>query len=148
MSYRERRALASLISTIVISTIYFVYVLPRYPGENGYSPDVFRFWGSSIFLLVPLSIVAEIVVQIIVSIINTITTGEKEQLMADERDRLIELRALRISLFVFVLGFTVAMGTLVIELPPSVMFLVLFFSGFVSGLCGYSSQLYFYRRGF
>jgi len=147
MSYHERRAFASLISTIVISAIYFVYVFQRYPG-NSYSADAFRFWGSSIFLLVPLSIVAQIVVQIASSIVNSMAPHEKESFVADERDKLIELRALRNSLYVFVLGFSLAMGSLVVEMPPSVMFIILFFSGFVSGMVGYISQLYFYRRGF
>jgi hypothetical protein len=148
MSYHERRAFASLIITILISAFYFVYVFQKYPAANSYSAEVFRFWGSSIFILIPLSIVAEIVVQIVFSIVNTIATNEKESSVSDERDKLIQLRALRNSLFVFVFGFFLAMGSLVIDMTPSVMFIVLFFSGFVSGMVGYISQLYFYRKGF
>jgi len=148
MAYRERRAMASLISTILISAFYFVYVFQRYPVGNSYSAEVFHFWGSSIFILVPLSIVAEIVVQIVFSIVNTMMTNEREHLLSDERDKLIQLRALRNSLFVFVFGFSLAMGSLVIDMPPSVMFIVLFLSGFVAGIVGYISQLYFYRKGF
>src|SRR5215813_8089230 len=148
MSYHERRALVSLINTILISAIYFVYVLLRFPQGNPYSVEVFHFWGSSIFILVPLSIIGAIILQIVFSIVNTMATHEKESTLADERDRSIQLRALRNTLFVFVFGFSLAMGSLVIDMPPSIMFITIFFSGFVSGIVGDISQLYFYRRGF
>jgi len=148
MSYHERRALVSLINTILISAIYFVYVLLRFPQGNPYSVEVFHFWGSSIFILVPLSIIGAIILQIVFSIVNTMATHEKESTLADERDRSIQLRALRNTLFVFVFGFSLAMGSLVIDMPPSIMFITIFFSGFVSGIVRDISQLYFYRRGF
>ncbi|SRR5258708_2854877 len=148
MSYQERRAFVSLISTILIAAYYFVSVLQRFPEGNPYSADVFRFWGSSMFILIPVSVVVQIVIAIVFSIVYSIATREPERPLTDERDRLIELKAIRNSLYVFVFGFSLAMGSLVINMPPNVMFIVLFFSGFVSGMAGYITQIYFYRRGF
>ncbi len=149
MSYQERRTIANLISTIVYAVIYFLYVAQNYPQQaNPYSAEVFHFWGASVFVLIPVSIVIKIVVEILVSIGNTMATKEKATLLSDERDKLIDFRGLRNALYTFALGFVLAMGALVFDLSPSVMFLVIFVSGFVSGLVGDASKLYIYRRGF
>jgi uncharacterized membrane protein len=148
MSYNERRVVAALVSTILISALYFVYVFQRFPAGNAYSPEVFHFWGLSILILLPVSTAANIAVQIASSIGVSMTTNEKQARFSDERDRLIELRATRNALYVFTLGFVLAMGSLVIDQPPSVMFIVLIAFGFMAGMIGYISQLYFYRKGF
>jgi hypothetical protein len=148
MSYQERRAFASLISTILVSVFYFAYVLQRYPAANPYSADVFRFWGSAILVFIPVSIAANIAIQIVFTMAHTMATNEKERSFTDERDKLIELRAARNSFYAFMVGFLLAMGSLVMGMPPSVMFIVLIVSGAVTGMVGGISELYFYRRGF
>jgi len=148
MSYQERRALASLISTLLFSTVYFGYVLQRYPAGDPYSPDVFRFWGLSILVYIPVSIIANIVIHIVVSMAHTMATKEQEHPFADERDRLIELRATQNAIYVFTVGFLLAMGSLAVNLPPSVKFIVLIVSGIMTGIVGALSELYFYRKGF
>jgi hypothetical protein len=148
MSYQERRAIASLISTILISTIYFIFAFQRYPVGNSYSTDVFHFWGSAILIFIPVSIVAKIVIHIQFNIIYAMATKEKEPSLSDERDRLIGLKATGNSLYVFMFGFLLAMGSLVMDMPPSVMFSILIFSVIVSEIFGDITQLYFYRRGF
>ena len=148
MSYRERRTVVSLISTILFATFYFVYVFRNYPGGNPYSAEVFHFWGVSMFILTPLSIAVQIAISIAFSIAYTTATRDKESRLSDARDRLIELRGIRNTVYVFAFGFLLAMGSLVINESPSVMFLIIFASGFVAGMVGDISQLFLYRRGF
>src|SRR5262249_32602964 len=112
MSYRERQVVVSLISTILIAAIYFLYVLPRFPQGNAYSVDVFHFWGSSVFALVPVSIIVKIITEIVFSMAQSMATNERDRRFTDERDKLIELRGLRNTLYTFALGFTLAMGSL------------------------------------
>lgn len=147
MSSQERRAIVSLLTTLLLAAIFLVYVLPRYPAGNPYSADVFRFWGWAVVILIPVSIVARIAMSIVFSIAYTMATHEKETSFSDERDKFIELRALRNALYVFTCGFFLAMGSLALGMPPSVMFIVLMCSGYVSGLVGDGSQIYFYRKG-
>jgi hypothetical protein len=147
MSAHERQAAVSLVSTLLLAAFFLAYVLPRYPAGNPYAPEVFHFWGWVVVILVPVSIVANIAVSIVFSIIYTIATQENTSFFADERDKLIELRALRNALYVFTCGFFLAMGTLAIGMSPSVMFIVLMCSGYGSGLVGNISQLYLYRQG-
>jgi len=147
MSAHERQATVSLLSTLLLAAFFLVYVLPRYPAGNPYAPEVFHFWGWVVVILVPVSIVANIAVSIVFSVIYSMATQEQASSFADERDKFIELRALRNALYVFTCGFFLAMVTLAIGMPPSVMFIVLMCSGYGSGLVGNISQLYLYRQG-
>ena len=148
MSYQERRTVVSLISTLVLAVIYFVWALRNYPGGNPYTPEVFHFWGASMFIVTPLNIALQIAISIVFSVGYATATREKESSVTDERDRLIELRGIRNTLFTFAFGFLLAMGSLVLNLSPSVMFIIIFAFGFISGIVGYVSQLFYYRRGF
>jgi hypothetical protein len=147
MSARERQAIVSLITTLLLVVFFLGYVLPRYPAGNPYAPEVFHFWGVAFVILVPVSIVANIAVSIVFSMVYAMATRQKTSSFADERDKFIELRALRNALYVFTAGFSLAMGSLAIGMPPSVMFIVLMGSGYGSGLVGNISQLYLYRQG-
>jgi hypothetical protein len=147
MSARERQAIVSLLTTLLLVAFFVGYVLPRYPAGGPYAPAVFRFWGLAFVVLVPVSIVANIAVSIAFAVVYAMATRHKASSFADERDKFIELRALRISLYVFTAGFSLAMGSLAIGMPPSVMFIVLMGSGYGSGLVGNLSKLYLYRRG-
>jgi len=147
MSSQERQAIVSLLATLLLAAIFVVYVLPRYPAGNPYAPAVFHFWGLAVVILIPVSIVANIAMSIVFSIVYSMATHETVASFADERDKFIELRALRIALYVFTCGFFLAMGSLVIDMPPSVMFIVLMGSGYGAGLVGNISQIYLYRKG-
>ena len=147
MSFQERQALVSLLTTLLLAVVFLVYVLPRYPGGNPYGAEVFHFWGLAVVILVPVSIAANIAVSIVFSIVYSMATQEKASSFADERDKFIELRSLRNALYVFTCGFFLSMGSLAIGMPPSVMFIVLMVSGYGSGMVGNLSQLYLYRKG-
>ncbi|MBC7810027.1 MAG: hypothetical protein H7175_02715 [Burkholderiales bacterium] len=148
MSYQERRAIVNIISSLLITAFYSSYMIQRYPQVDSYSPDIFHFWGSYIMLLIPVSIVARIIIYIIFSIINTIATREQQPDIEDERDKLIELKASQNSGYVFILGFVLAMGSLVISLPPAVMFIILICFGLASDVLSNLFQFIYYRRGF
>lgn len=147
MSAHERQAIVSLLTTLLLAVFFAGYVLPRYPAGTPYAPAVFHFWGLAFVVLVPVSIVANITVSIVFSMVYAMATKQKAASFADERDKFIELRALRNALYAFTAGFALAMGSLAIGMPPSVMFIVLMASGYGSGAVGNISKLYLYRKG-
>jgi hypothetical protein len=147
MSYQERRSIVSLISNIIIVALYSAWMIQRYPTAEPYSVEIFRFWGAFFLILIPVSIVAKILIAIFFAIANAIATRQIESDITDERDRLFELKSLRNSLYAFAIGFLVAMVSLVVDLPPTVMFILLFCAGVVSEVIGDVSQFYLYRRG-
>ncbi|WEK54445.1 MAG: hypothetical protein P0Y55_18225 [Candidatus Cohnella colombiensis] len=147
MSFQEKRNIVSLISTLLIFGSYCLYNLQKFPNGNTSLEDTISFWGSFILILLPVTIVAKIIISIAFSIIHKIATNEKEPSFSDELDKLIELKSHRNSYFMFGLGFVLAMGSLVIDKPINVMFLILLISGFTAEVTGYISQLMYYRRG-
>lgn len=147
MTYQEKRSILSIISTILVFAGYCLYIYPQFPEGGLESADTFRFWGSFVLTLILVSIVAQIIIGNIFVIAFRITTGEKEPTFVDELDKLIDLKAFRNSFFVFVLGFLLAMGSLVIDRPSQVMFMVLIAAGFISDVTGSATRLYHYRKG-
>jgi uncharacterized membrane protein len=148
MSFQEKRSLVALVSSIVITVFYCAYMFSRHPVGDAYSPEVFRFWGNFFLVLVPVTIVANIVIHIVFSILNTIATREEEPTLSDERDEWVDLKATRFALYVFGFGFLLAMVSLVLEQPPSVMFALLLCGGVASEVVAEALRFYFYRRGF
>ena len=146
MTYQEKKSIVSFISAILIFGSYCLYMYPRYPGDLE-STETFHYWGSFVLILLVFSIVAHIIISIIFNIVFRITTKEKEPTFADELDKLIDLKANRNSFFVFIIGFLLAMGSLIIYQPSQVMFIILIISGFISDLTGSVTKLYHYRRG-
>ncbi|MFC5471803.1 hypothetical protein ACFPPD_24295 [Cohnella suwonensis] len=147
MSYQEKKNVVSLFSSILIFGSYCLYVFLRYDDANLEGTELYRFWGAVILILIPVSVVARIVIEIIFMIVNGIATKEKAPNFSDELDKLIELKAIRVTFFVFILGFLIAMGTLVMREPVSTMFIILFLAGFVSEVAGILWRLYLYRKG-
>jgi hypothetical protein len=147
MSYQEKKNYVSLIGTILVFGFYCLYVFQKYPAGSLDPKDTFSFWGAFILILIPVSIAAKIIITIVFNIIYRITTNEVEPSFSDELDKLIELKATKISHYVFTLGFLLAMGSLVMDMPHSAMFIILILSGFVSEMVGVITQLYLYRKG-
>ncbi|AJY74195.1 hypothetical protein [Paenibacillus beijingensis] len=147
MSYQEKKNIVSLISTIVVFGAYCWNVYLRYNDTNMEGAELFRFWGAAILILVPVSMVARMIIEIIFIIINWLSTKEAAPSFADELDKIIELKAIRISYFVFILGFLLAMGSLVLQMKLSSMFIIMFLSGFTADVAGIIWRLYLYRKG-
>ncbi|MEH7072886.1 hypothetical protein [Neobacillus drentensis] len=146
MTYQEKKSIVSLISAILIFGFYCLYMYPLYP-EGGQESETYRYWGSFVLFLTLFSIVAHIFISIIFNIIFRITTSEKEPRFADELDKLIDLKANQNSFFVFIIGFLIAMGSLIIYQPSYMMFIILISSGFISDVTGSITKLYHYRKG-
>lgn len=148
MSYQERKAIVSFASQILILAVYSLVMAPRFPAGDPYAPEVFRYWGSFLLILVPVTIVASIIIHILFTIINTASSDEHEPRVTDERDRLIELKSTRNAMFGFTAGFLLAMASLVLGQTPSVMFIILIGAGVLSSAISDASEFYFYRRGY
>lgn len=149
MSLQEKRSLTSILSSILILVFYSLYTYQRYQSGVLDTSNIFKFWAVFILILIPVSIVVRIVITILFSIVITIVTKEEDDpSFADERDKLIELKSSQYALYVFSIGFMLAMVTQAINMAPSAMFITLIASGFLSDMVSEISQIYFYRRGF
>jgi hypothetical protein len=147
MEQKEKQVLASLIATILIIFFYSLYVYNRYIEDDPEILNNFRFWGKTFLVLIPVSIIVQIVIHILFAIVNKIITDEDPADKEDERDRLIELKSVRVSHWTFTTGFMLAMGSLALGLQPWVMFVILIASGFISEVVSGSVKIYYYRKG-
>ncbi|MCR8643507.1 hypothetical protein NV379_12670 [Paenibacillus sp. N1-5-1-14] len=146
MTYQEKKSIVSIVSVIAIFVSFCLYMYP-FPNSGLESIETFRFWGSFVFILILVSIIANIVINIVFNIMYRITTGENEPTFEDELDRMINLKATRNSYFVFILGFLLAMGSVIVFQPSQLMFMILIISGFMSDVTGSITRLYHYRKG-
>lgn len=146
MSYQERKNIVNILSTLLISGIYFWYVFQSHPEAGMSTGELLKFWAITILVLIPVTIVAKVVILIVFSIANTIATREMEDKL-DERDKLIELKSTRIGQGMFTAAFFLAMAALAMDMSANAMFTILICGGIVSEISGNLAQLYFYRRG-
>jgi hypothetical protein len=147
MDLKERQILVTTISLVLIFVIYFFYVYEHYIKLNPAIINDFKFWGKAFLILIPVTIVAQIVIHIVFAIVSKIITNEDIPTLSDERDKLIELKSLRISHWIFTLGFLLAMGSQAFGMEPWVMFVILISSGFLSGIISEIAKFHFYRKG-
>jgi hypothetical protein len=148
MDIKEKRILLSLVSSVLIMLIYASYVYNSHIAGNQDILNDFKFWGKSFLYLTPIAIGAQIVIQIVFAIfVHIMQKDEEIDPIDDERDKLIELKAIKISHYIFIVGFMLAMGALALGMQPWVMFVVLISSGFVASTVNEIARLYFYRKG-
>ncbi len=150
MDIKEKRILVSLVGSVLVMSFYAWYVYSKYVAGNPEILNDFAFWGRSFLVLIPIAIVIQIVIQIIFAIsVYIASRGAETEIdpIEDERDKLIELKAIKISHYLFIFGFTSAMGSLALGMQPWVMFVVLISSGFVASVVNEVFRLYYYRKG-
>jgi uncharacterized membrane protein len=147
MEQKEKQVLVSVIASLTIIVFYSLWVYSKYIESNPEVINDLRFWGRSFIVLIPVAIITQIVIHILFAIINKIVTGEDLSDKDDERDKLIELKSLRVSHWIFIVGFTLAMGAVALGMELWVMFVTLIFSGFLSDLISSSVKIWYYRKG-
>ena len=147
MGHQEKQSIVSIIGSVLVIGFYSLYVYRNYIQADMELLNDFQFWGKSFLYLIPVAIVVQIVIHIVFAIANRIITQEDMPDFTDERDKLIELKSIRISHWLFIIGFMLAMGSLAIGMKPYVMFLTLISAGFLSSLASEVAKIIYYRKG-
>ena len=150
MSYQEKNITVSLVSHLLIVGYYLVNIFQMLQEGGLVSTRLFSLWAIVIVAGIIANIIASILTHIVFGIIHAIKTktDKEEPDIADERDKLIELKGLKASYITFSIGVLLAMLTFVFGQPPLVMFSVIIFFSIAAEIIGDISQIYLYRRGF
>lgn len=151
MSFQEKNIAVSLTSFSLILGIYLISLFQMIHNGGLNSTSLFRLWGIVIVLAIFFTIAATILTHIVSAIIEAIKSGGEDpdiDDMADERDKLIDLKGSKISYSVSSFGVFLAMLSFVFGQPPLIMFALLIFFGILSQIVGDVSRLLLYRRGF
>jgi len=147
MGQQEKQSIVSMIGSVLVIGFYSMYIYRNYLSADLELLNDFQFWGRSFLYLIPIGIVVQIVIHIVFAIVNRIVTGEDMSDFSDERDKLIELKSIRISHWVFIFGFMLSMGSLALGMKPYVMFITLISSGFLASLTSEVAKIIYYRKG-
>ena len=147
MYTKEKQILITTISFVVILGLYSLYIYSKYMAGNPEIINDFKFWGKIFLFMIPALVIALIIIHIVFAIINKIVTNEDIPTLSDEMDKLIDLKALRISRWVYSTCFLLAMGSQAIGMQPWVMFVTLISSCFLGGIAEGVAKIYFYRKG-
>lgn len=139
----------AFVNHLLILAFYLVNLIQMY-REGGLIPSrVFTLWAIVIIAIIFLNIIGNILTYIVLSIVRAIKTGKADEVrfIVDERDRLIELKGVRVSYITYSIGVLISMLSFVIGWPPLVMFSLLIFSGIIAEIIGDIAQFYLYRKG-
>jgi hypothetical protein len=164
MSYQEKRTATSIFSGILILAAYCIYAFN--PSRlASLPPGDLKPWAITMLIFIAIGIVATIVIQIVFHILLSISlavqtkienqqSDDKEiertihrEMIEDERDKLIELKSMRIGFAFAGIGFIAGLFSLVFNYSPAVMLNILYLSIAVGALLEGVGQLYYYRKG-
>lgn len=153
MSYKEKQSITNIISSILITTLYAVIMYQRYlDGGLDYS-SVFKLWAIVILIFIPISIVARIIIMIFFNIFESVLQAAKgEELednmdIVDERDKLIQMKSSAIAMYIFSLGFIIALITQLFDVSNHLFFIIMIIAGLITDVVSESLMIRYYRRG-
>jgi hypothetical protein len=149
MSFQEKTIISFLISGVIVMAGFSYYMFGLHQQGLLAGPDGSMLIARSALALIPVSIVVTIVSTIIVTIVNAIITREDHvETKPDERDRLIELRGMKIAFIAFSAFYIASMGALALGAAPYQVFLIILYAMFASAMIDGAVKLWLYRRGF
>lgn len=164
MSYQETKTGASIFSGGLILAAYCLYAFN--PSRlAAIPPGDLKPWASTMLVFIGIGIAVTIVIQIVFHILFAVSVAvrskienqqsdDKEieknidgEMVEDERDRLIELKSMRIGLAVAGIGFVGGLLSLLFNHPAAVMLNIMYLSFYIGTLLEGAGQLYYYRKG-
>ncbi len=152
MTFQEKRSLTYIITNLISMVVYGLIVYNKYQAGDFNVDNLMKFWALRILWYIPIVIVVRIVVEILLNIFHAISNeikGEEQDDLGitDERDKLIEHKANRISMFIFAVGFVLALVTQVMDLSIHWFFLSMISFGTIGEVLSEVLKINYYRKG-
>jgi Na+/citrate or Na+/malate symporter len=169
MSYREKNVLTSITAGLVILASYVFYGYSQYQLDPEIMLDM-KFWAETMLKFIGVGIIVTIIVQIVFHILYSIWISISENIKSeikgkgqvddkkierkikaefveDERDKIIELKSLRVGFAFAGTGFVAGLFALYFDQPGGVMLNITFLSMMIGSILEGITQLFYYRRG-
>jgi hypothetical protein len=162
MSYPEKRTVVSVVSGALLMVAYCIYAYAKLGFTN--LTDL-KPWATTMLVFIGIGIVAMIIIQIVFHILLSMGIALKEkirdesiddkkiestiasEMIEDEMDKLIELKAHKIGYSFVGFGFVAGLITLAFGLPAAIMLNVLFLASMLGSIVEGLIQLRYYRKG-
>lgn len=146
MTYYSKRSIVSIVTTVIIFVSFYPNALINVSDLDKMSQEIPIIWAQFFAILLIANVVIKLIVMVLFKIGYSVLSKEKEPVITDERDQLIELKAVRNLFFTFMIGFFLSMITLVFKQPISTMFQILAYFFLLSGITLEVSYIYYYER--
>jgi hypothetical protein len=164
MSYQEKRTIVMMLTGALVLAAYCIYAFGQVNAGVASLGDL-RFWARTILAFIGIGIVATIVIQIIFHILlsvgivvtKTIRDGKvvdedieksvEAEMVEDEMDKLIELKANRVGVALGGCGFVAGLFAVLLGYSAAVMLNIVFIAFSLGMIVEGFVQLYYYRRG-
>jgi len=164
MSYHEKRAIVMSITGLAVLAAYCFYAFGQVQAGMAAFEDL-KFWARTILIFIGIGIAATIVIQIIFHILLSVSTAvskhvregvvdEKEiersinaEMVEDEMNRLVELKASRVGYIFTGIGFVAGLIALLLNFQPAVLINSVFIAASLGTILEGFAQLFYYRRG-
>jgi len=136
MSFREKSAWVTLVAIVLVSAMY-VFHVPRVFAPNP--------WAMTALVV---SLVAFIVIEVVAWLVLRFRHPQDAHTPKDELERLIELKALRLAMYVYVAGSFLSTFVTVHHVRGSAQMLgaCLLVAFIVAGIVNYTARIVYYRR--
>lgn len=138
MSFREKSAWISLVSILLVSVLFSMH-LP-WSLTPPPSPPMFHLLLVGLATLIGLELIAHAAI--------ALRSPKDARTPKDERERLIEIKAVRIAYYVFVLGASASILSTHYGANQFAVSYGVLLSFVVAQLVNYASRIVYYRRGF
>lgn len=138
MSFRERSAWITLIAILIVTVMYFLHV-PRV-----FDPTIDE-WPH---IAMALSLGAFVVIELVAYTALRLKYPKDARAPKDERETIIELKAMRLAAYVYVAGTFLAMLTPHHGANGLAVALFVFMAFVVAEIVNYVARIVYYRRGF
>ena len=164
MSTQEKRTIVMMITGALVLAAYCIYAFGQV-NAGAVMPGDLKFWARTMLIFIGIGIAATIVIQIVYHILLSIGIAvskkirdedfkdediEKSieaEMVEDEMDRLIELKANRVGVTLGGFGFVAALILVLLGYSTAVMLNVIFISFSAGSIIEGFVQLYYYRKG-
>jgi len=149
MSFHHKSIYVSLVNTIIVMSAYYLWVSGRYAAGVFDGPDAGVEVGKSLLILIAAGILVQIIGMIVFNILQAMVTGNANpSFLVDERDRAIELKALKLAYHLMALVFLFAIIALTMGWSVFAVFHVLVGGGAAIAVVEALTQVILYRRGY
>ena len=162
MSYQEKKAIVSLVTSALLFSAYCVYAF----GKAGMAHlNDLPFWAKTILIFIGIGIVALIIIQIVFHILLAVGKAVqkkikdeniddeeiehelKNEIVEDEMDKLIELKASKIGYSVLGFGLIAALVAVAFGASAVVLVNLVFASAWAGSFIEGLVQIRYYRKG-
>lgn len=143
MSFRERSAWISLVITPVIWGAYFWKIWPDVVDDGALSVATAGMFVGTVVMLV----IVQIVLAIVLAIVAAVLRQRSEEQPMDERDQLIDLKAIRVAYYVITALLIAVSGLWLFGMSPLVMANGILAAMVIAEILRAGSVVLAYRRG-